>query len=72
MTLKVKYSDFQISTRSRTLPVPIADEAELEWLVLALLQPCFPVAKGIRLLGVTVSSLGEGVEPPTGQLSLAI
>jgi len=72
VTLKVKYSDFQISTRSRTLPVPIADEAELEWLVLALLQPCFPVAKGIRLLGVTVSSLGEGAEPPTGQLSLAI
>jgi DNA polymerase-4 len=30
---------------------------ELEQLVNALLEPLFPVAKGIRLLGISLSSL---------------
>lgn len=59
VTLKVKFSDFRIITRSRTLPQPVASEAEIAQVVETLMQPLFPVLKGIRLLGVTLSSLGE-------------
>ena len=55
-TLKAKYADFRQITRSRSLEVPIASRVMLEGVVAALLDPLFPVDRGIRLLGVTVSS----------------
>jgi DNA polymerase-4 len=58
VTLKAKYADFQIVTRSRTGDAPIATQAEIETIGEALLVSLFPVTKGIRLLGVTLSSLG--------------
>ena len=63
VTLKAKYADFRQVTRSRTVEVPVASRAVLEELVSALLEPLFPVSKGIRLLGVTLSSLQVGLEP---------
>jgi DNA polymerase-4 len=57
VTLKVKFSDFHQITRGHTGASHIATQAELERLVLALLGPVFPTRKGIRLLGVTLSSL---------------
>jgi DNA polymerase IV len=62
VTLKVKYADFRQITRSRTQPAPFAAEAELAGAALALLAPLFPVALGIRLLGVTLSAF-EGAAP---------
>lgn len=59
ITLKVKFADFKIITRSRTLTQPVGSEAEIAQVVESLMQPLFPVLKGIRLLGVTLSSLGE-------------
>ena len=59
ITLKVKFADFKIITRSRTLTQPVGSEAEIAQVVETLMQPLFPVLKGIRLLGVTLSSLGE-------------
>ena len=56
-TLKVKFSNFRQITRSHTGPVAIATRSELEQLGNALLQPLFPVKRGIRLLGVSLSSL---------------
>ena len=73
VTLKVKYADFQQITRSRTLSVPLSSSAELEGLSIALLDPLFPTRKGIRLLGVTVSTLSapDETEPAEArQLSL--
>ncbi len=70
VTLKVKFSDFRIITRSRSLPVPVADFEELDWLGNALLAPLFPVEKGIRLLGITISSLGTGEAEAETQLAL--
>lgn len=67
VTLKAKYADFQQITRSRTLDAPIASRAEIEEVVSFLLQPLFPVSKGIRLLGVTLSSLDNGPENRIGQ-----
>ena len=72
VTLKVKYADFCQITRSRTGAAPIATQAELEQLAFALLGPVFPAEKGIRLLGVTLSSLGEERSKPDAQLRLSI
>ncbi|MDO9383843.1 MAG: DNA polymerase IV [Hyphomicrobiaceae bacterium] len=58
LTLKVKYADFQQITRSRTGDAPISTRSELERLSCALLTPIFPLAKAIRLLGVSLSSFG--------------
>jgi DNA polymerase-4 len=57
VTLKVKFANFQIITRSRTGQTQIRTRDELEQLGGALLEPLFPVARGIRLLGISMSSL---------------
>ena len=67
VTLKAKYADFRQITRSRTVDTPIASHAVIVELVSELLEPLFPVSKGIRLLGVTLSSLDAGPGPRVGQ-----
>jgi DNA polymerase-4 len=62
VTLKVKFTNFRMITRSRTGQVQIGTRSELEQLGNALLEPLFPVAKGVRLLGVSLSSLAEESE----------
>jgi DNA polymerase-4 len=57
VTLKVKFANFQQITRSRTGQTQIATLSELEGLGNALLEPLFPVTKGVRLLGISLSSL---------------
>lgn len=57
VTLKAKYADFQQVTRSRTVELPVASCAMLEAITLTLLDAIFPARKGVRLLGVTLSSL---------------
>jgi DNA polymerase IV len=57
VTLKVKFTNFRQITRSRTGQIQIRTRCELEQLGNALLEPLFPVAKGVRLLGVSLSSL---------------
>jgi DNA polymerase IV len=59
VTLKAKYADFQQVTRSRTGQATFATQAAIEAVVNELLESLFPVHKGIRLLGVTLSSLGD-------------
>jgi DNA polymerase IV len=59
VTLKVKFADFRQITRGHTGLSHIATQQELERLALALLGPVFPAPRGVRLLGVTLSSLGE-------------
>jgi DNA polymerase-4 len=56
-TLKLKFANFQQITRSRTGQMQIRTRSELEQLGNALLEPLFPVAKGVRLLRVSLSSL---------------
>jgi len=65
VTLKVKYSDFEQITRSRTLLYPVASRVELEEIALALLLPLLPPRRGVRLLGVTLSSLLLPDEQPS-------
>ena len=66
-TLKAKFADFQQITRSRTLDHPVESRAMLGEVVAALLEPLFHVGKGIRLLGVTLSSLDEAPDHRTFQ-----
>jgi DNA polymerase IV len=72
VTLKVKYADFSQVTRSRTGLGPIANQVELEQVSLALLEPLFPVQRGIRLLGVTLSSFNDGPAEIEAQLRLLV
>ncbi len=57
VTLKVKYADFQQITRSRTLARAISGEDSILEIAEILLSDVFPIRKGIRLLGITLSSL---------------
>lgn len=74
VTLKVKFSDFSIITRSRSTGTSVCSRDELEAVCLDLLKSVLPARKGIRLLGVTLSGLGEPrrVASTADQMSLAI
>ena len=72
VTLKVKYADFQIITRSRTTSTSIGRLDDLEAIAQSLLEPLFPTPKGIRLLGITLSSFMDDEETAADQLELQI
>jgi DNA polymerase-4 len=72
VTLKVKYADFQLLTRSRTGALPVASRTELEETSFGLLAPLFPSRKGIRLLGVTISTLGQDEPQIAEQMILSL
>lgn len=72
VTLKVKYADFEQITRRRTGEAPVATQAELENFSYALLDAIFPPRQGIRLLGVTLSSIDRGEPEEECQLRLAL
>jgi DNA polymerase-4 len=71
VTLKVKLANFQQITRSRTGQTEIGTLSELEQLGYALLEPLFPVTKGVRLLGISLSSLA-GEDARKSELSLPL
>lgn len=72
VTLKVKWADFTQITRSKTVPAPVSSSSELADIITLLLSPIFPVSKGIRLLGVTLSSLDHASAQSAPQLALAL
>ena len=55
VTLKVKFADFELISRSKTLPRVVGSRDELEFAASELLKALFPVKKAVRLLGVSVS-----------------
>lgn len=69
LTLKIKFSDFEQITRSKTLPGPIDSMFTLHKTALQLLQSEEPFIKGVRLLGLTVSHFPEEKKGPV-QLTL--
>jgi DNA polymerase-4 len=62
VTLKVKYADFQIVTRARSLGREVAGVEEFVETGRTLLRSIFPLPKPIRLLGLGLSNLREGAE----------
>ena len=72
VTLKVKFANFRHITRSRTGQTQIKTRSELEELGNALLEPLFPVTKGVRLLGLPLSSLAAEEAKHQRQVSLSL
>ena len=72
VTLKVKYADFTMITRSKSFALPIANQAEFNEAGQALLATLIPVPKGIRLLGLGLHNLSENDAEGPVQLGLAI
>src|SRR5271166_3284386 len=59
VTVKIKWADFQQSTRSRSLEAPIETGDGLRKAALELIRLVFPPPKGIRLVGVTLSNFSS-------------
>ena len=72
VTLKVKFADFQQITRSKSVGDAIDSLADLERLSLGLLEPLLPPRKGVRLLGISLSSLTQAQATGRRQLSLVL
>ena len=74
VTLKMKYTDFQIFSRAKTMDHPIADKKEFATIGRALLEEVLPLPMPIRLMGLTLSKLEQDGEEegqrPDAQLSL--
>jgi DNA polymerase IV len=69
VTVKIKWADFQISSRSRSMESAIPSRHELHEVARDLVRSVFPPPKGVRLVGVTLSNLrsqsdGEAAELP--------
>jgi DNA polymerase-4 len=71
VTLKVKFADFEIITRSRSVSLPIANRSDLARLAIGLLENATPLPKAVRLLGVSLSSL-QGEDDTEAQLDFRI
>jgi DNA polymerase IV len=72
ITLKVKFADFELITRSRTLASAIGSRDELKNVSVDLLKMLFPMQKAVRLLGVSISGFAvEDIQHPE-QIVLAI
>jgi len=72
ITLKVKYADFEQITRSRSTSKPVDSRVDIERISIDLLTHLFPIQKGVRLLGVSLSSLVTDHPEETSQMHLAL
>ena len=72
VTLKVKYGDFTICTRSKSFSGPVPDLASFTLAGQSLLAALHPLSKGIRLLGLGLHNLTEINTQVETQLGLAI
>jgi DNA polymerase-4 len=70
VTLKVKFADFEIISRSQSLPGVVSDRAELDRVSVGLLRNLMPMSKAVRLLGVSLSALQ--IDPDTSCPQLAL
>ena len=71
ITLKVKFADFHQITRARSLDHPVASQEEMLGIACDLAATVLPDPRGVRLLGITLSGFGHGMESGAdGQLDL--
>jgi DNA polymerase-4 len=70
VTVKIKYANFRIVTRSRTMQAPVDTRENLDAISIKLVRSIYPVTTGIRLLGVSLSKLGTA--SASSQLELGL
>jgi DNA polymerase-4 len=70
ITLKVKFADFELISRSRTITGAVGSRSELEIVSTSLLRALFPMEKAVRLLGVSISGFVEEEDLSVSQISL--
>ena len=68
MTIKIKYADFQIITRSKTLNREIRTLGEIKTIVKELLYDNIKDGESVRLLGISISNLRREEESLPRQL----
>ena len=68
LTLKIKYDNYDMVTRSKTLETPIKEQSEILQLAKALLSTHLEKKRPVRLLGITLSNLSD--PQPYSQLRL--
>jgi DNA polymerase-4 len=59
VTLKIKYSNFKLITRSRSFREPLNDAATISESSKQLLESTLPPPRGIRLLGISMSRFND-------------
>jgi DNA polymerase IV len=75
VTLKMKYTDFQIATRAKSLGQAVADKETFAATARALLDEALPLPLPIRLMGLTLSNLergGAAAERPRDEAQLSL
>ncbi len=72
VTLKVKYQDFRIVTRAKSLGRAVANREEFLEIGCTLLRTLLPADRGIRLLGLTLSNLSLPAEAEPAPLELEL
>jgi DNA polymerase-4 len=72
VTLKLKFADFELISRSRTVTNSVERRSDLANVTTGLLRGLFPMKKAVRLLGVSVSGfVGEETNDPA-QIALKL
>jgi DNA polymerase-4 len=72
VTLKVKSADFEIMSRSQSMPTAVSNRGELERVAISLLERSMPLPKAVRLLGVSLSTLRTKGDDAQSQFQLPI
>jgi DNA polymerase IV len=70
VTLKIKFADFEIISRSQSLSDPVGSRPELERVAIGLLERLMPAPKAVRLLGVSLSALQTAAATAAPQMLL--
>jgi DNA polymerase IV len=70
VSLKVKFADFELISRSRTLAGAVSSHDELENVSAELLKAIFPTEKAVRLLGVSISGFAPTQMDTPSQIAL--
>jgi DNA polymerase-4 len=71
ITLKIKYSDFTLQTRSKTLPYYISDKNVIVETVKELLYQS-TMKNSVRLLGISLSNLNTDKGKPAKKKVVAV
>jgi DNA polymerase IV len=72
VTLKVKFADFELISRSRTVAGSIGHRSDLANVTAELLRALFPMKKAVRLLGVSVSGFVDEETDDPAQIALEL